>query len=105
MQPYIQVKFERMARDPSVEAAVDRWVTRLESLSAPIRDAFIGIEQTGRRGTAVSLKLELADGSTSKATTSREDIYVAVADAFRAIRRQLLERGAAARPAWLGLAG
>ena len=103
MQPCIRVKFERMLSDPSVESSVHRWVARLESLDAPIRAAFVTIEQAGRRHTAVSLKLELADGSRTTAATSHGDIYVAVAVAFRAARRQLLARSATAHAPRLAL--
>jgi hypothetical protein len=92
MQPSIRVKFERMPSDPSVESSIHRWIARLDSPDATIRAAFISIEPTGRRNTAVSLKLLIADGFSATAATSHADIYVAVADAFRAARRQLLER-------------
>jgi len=103
MQPYIQVTFEGMTHDPSVEASVHRWVARLESASRPIHKASIAIERAGRRCTAVCLKLELVDGTAPTATASREDAYVAVADAFRAARRQLLARSAPGGQRRLGL--
>lgn len=102
MQPYVLVKFERMTRDLSVEASVHRWVVRLESAGTPIRSASIVIEQA-RRCTAVRLRLELVDGSASTLATSHGDIYVAVADTFRAARRQLLARTAAGGGARFGL--
>jgi hypothetical protein len=99
MQPYIQVTFDRMDHDPSVEAAARRGAPRLESTAA-IKGAFIAIEHEGRRRTGVRLRLALADGSASTTAAAHEDIYVAVADAFRAARRQLLARAAAAAGGW-----
>ena len=92
MYPYISVRFEHMVRDASVEASVHRWVARLESPTVSVQRALITIEQVGRSRTKVYVKLDLVDGTASIATTAHADIYVAVADAFRAVRRELLER-------------
>ena len=94
MLPYIDVSFARVAHDPSVEASIHRWVARLESPTVSVQRAVVTIEQVGRRRLSVGLKLEIHDGATSIATTAHEDIYVAVADAFRAVRRELLARSA-----------
>jgi hypothetical protein len=92
MQPAVRVKFERMARDPSVEASVHRWIARLESANVPLCSADITIEKTDGERTAVHLKLDPAGGPSSTIITSHDEIYVAVADAFRSARRQLLAR-------------
>jgi hypothetical protein len=51
----------------------------------------------------VRLRLELASGDEIAAAAARDEIYVAVGDAFRAARRQLLARAdaGAGRAAWL----
>ena len=90
MQPYIEVKFEYMAKDASVEASAHRWVGRLGAAGIFLRGAFLTVEP-GRRGSMVCLKLELVGGAALTVLTSRDDVYVAVADAFRTARRQLLE--------------
>jgi len=92
MHPYINVRFERMIRDSSVEASVHRWVARLESPTVSVQRALITVEQVGRSRTRVRLELEFVDGAASMTTTAHEDIYVAVADAFRAVRRELIDR-------------
>lgn len=102
MQPYIEVAFTAMARDASVEAAAHRWVARLEAAGLSIRGVFLEIHAQ-RRGKAVCLKLELSGGSAATASTARDDIYVAVGDAFRAARRQLLERTASGSPGLFAL--
>lgn len=96
MQQYIRVDLEGMAPDPSVEAAALRWVARLEESGLPIGGAIVEIEHVGRRGTVVSVRVDITGGSTMTASAARDEIYVAVADAFRAVRRQLLAHAAGA---------
>jgi hypothetical protein len=103
MRPYVRVKFERMARDPSVEASVYRWIARLESTNVPIRGADVAIEKTDGRRTAVHLKLAIADGPSSTIVTSHDEIYVAVADVFRSARRRLLAHTKASDRGQLGM--
>ena len=103
MERYVEVTFQRMPRDPSVETAAHRWVARLESANIAVRYAAIFIEQSDRRHISVWVTLHLGDGARSTTTASREDAYVAVGDAFRAARREQLERtttGARARVAY-----
>jgi hypothetical protein len=98
MQAYIEVRFPGGQRDPALEAAVHRWVTRLESI---VRDDVLHVDVTiglGRRRTAVTLKLCDSLNGIGAAATSHADPYVAVSDAFRAARQQLLERDAAVMP-------
>ena len=52
------------------------------------------IERVGRRSTSVGLTLSGGADWTRKASTSHKDAYVAVSDAFRALRHQLLRRTA-----------
>ena len=89
MFPYIQVNFEGMPSDPSLEAAIHRWVARLEGMNIGVRRAEIVVERLGRRRTAVRLRIGSADGTPRWATTSHVDAYVAVSDAFRDVWRQL----------------
>lgn len=90
MQPYIDVKFHRHAEDVSLVSAVYRWVARLEAMHLPVLSAGIAIDSPNRRTTGVSVTLTLADGQIAVAATTHADPYVAVSDAFRAIRRRLL---------------
>jgi hypothetical protein len=39
MYPYFNMRFERMARDSSIEASVHRWVARLESPTVSVQRA------------------------------------------------------------------
>jgi ribosome-associated translation inhibitor RaiA len=91
MQPYIQVSFPGSQRDPALEAAVHRWVARLESEMEDALRLEVMIDRSGRRRTSVDLTLCASDGPRT-AATSHKDAYVAVSDAFRALRMQLLGR-------------
>ena len=90
MCPHVDVKFARMPHDPSVEASVQRWVDRLGWTNVEIESASVSIERTGWRRTSACLTLVLAGGEALTTAISRSDIYVAVADAFREARKQLL---------------
>jgi hypothetical protein len=97
MCPQIDVMFVRMPDDPSVEASVQRWVDRLTWMKVDVQRASVRIEPVGWRRTSVSLTLVLVGGSALATTLSHVDVYVAVADSFRAVRKQLLLQRAAAR--------
>lgn len=91
MQPSIDVVFHRRARSPSLASTVHRWVARFEAMHLDVARAAVEIE-TGDRRTTVALALTLSDGKSSSVATSHADPYVAVSDAFRAARRELLPR-------------
>ena len=92
MQPYIQVSCPGGARDLALEAAVHRWVARLESAIEDALHVDVTIQRVGRRSTAVGLTLSGGSSGSRKAATSHKDAYVAVSDAFRALRQQLICR-------------
>jgi ribosome-associated translation inhibitor RaiA len=88
--PFVDVTFLGLAHDRSLEAAAIRWVGRLAAMQFDVRDAAVTIGPAGRRRTATSLKLVLVNGEVAVASTAHEDPYVAISDAFRAVRRELL---------------
>src|SRR4051794_7641726 len=90
MTPYIRVTFQRIDRNPSIESAIHRWVARFEAMRFEVRRAIATVEPAGRNRTAVQLTLVLANGISRTVATTRPDPYVAVSDAFRAVRQQLL---------------
>ena len=87
---YIEVQFQRIAHDPSLEAAVQRWVARFAAMNIEVRRAKAVIEPFGRRATAVTLSLVLSDGRDAAAAITHVEPYVAISEAFRAARRQLV---------------
>jgi hypothetical protein len=94
MSSRIEVTFHGTPHDVSLEAAVDRWVWRLEDMMRDeIETAAAIIERAGRR-TMVSLMLALANGISVTAATEHLDSYVAVSNAFRDVRRALTDAGA-----------
>jgi ribosome-associated translation inhibitor RaiA len=105
MSPHIDVKFARMPHDPSVEASVQRWVDRLGWANVEILRASVSIERSGWRRTSACLTLVLVGGRALTAATLQADVYVAVAEVFRAVRRQLLARAATASKRALAATG
>jgi hypothetical protein len=89
MLSYVDVTFRSMPKDASVEAAVHRWVARLEALRIAVQRAEVTIEASGRRRTVITLTLRLTDGSMWTAATAHADRYVGVADVFRAMKQQV----------------
>jgi hypothetical protein len=90
MTSYIHVNFQRIDRNPSIESAIHRWVARFEAMRFEVRRAVATVEPAGRNRTTVQLALVLADGTSRTVVATRPDPYVAVSDAFRSVRQQLL---------------
>jgi hypothetical protein len=89
MTPYVDVSFHGLPRDVSIEAAIHRWVARLEAMRIEIQRAQITVEVSGRRRTSVTLILRLMDGNSRTTASVHADAYVGVADAFRAAKQLL----------------
>src|SRR5258707_6387915 len=90
MTPYIRVSFQRIDRNPSIESAIHRWVARFEAMRFDVRRAVATVESAGRNRTTVHLAMVLAGGTSRTVTITHTDPYVAVSDAFRSVRQQLL---------------
>jgi ribosome-associated translation inhibitor RaiA len=87
--------FHQIDRSPSVEAAIERWLGRLESVHSRIQRISVHVSQPHKshrqgREFQVSVMVEIP-GRTIPVTQSHEDIYLAVSDAFRTARRMLLD--------------
>jgi hypothetical protein len=76
--------------NPSIESAIHRWVARFEAMRFEVRRAVATVESGGRGRTTVTLTLVLANGMSRTVVAMRTDPYVAVSDAFRSVRQQLL---------------
>lgn len=104
----VQITFLGMERSTAVEAQVQRWVDRLGRTSDRLLRCEAWIEKPhrhNRKGNTFRVRVELAvPGKTIVVSDTgldhtHENAFVAVADAFRAARRQLhdhseVERGA-----------
>ena len=95
MQLPIEVAFRQCLADPSLDAAVRRWVERLERTGLELARATVVIEEGAWRRTAVRVELAVPAGAPIAATAAHADPYVAIGDAFRVARRRLLARGTA----------
>ncbi len=98
MHSFIEVTFHELEHDRSVENAVHRWVARLEGTQLEVRHARVRLERIGRRRTSACLELSLSGDRTAIAATAHEDAFVAIADAFRAARQQVMGRRTATLP-------
>jgi ribosomal subunit interface protein len=92
----ITTTFRDMPPSPALQAAVERWGARLEQISDRIIGCDVAIEQPHRHrhhGSAfrIHIVLDVPGVQIAVSNQTNEDAYVALADAFRAARRQLLE--------------
>ena len=90
-----EITFHEIQHSDSLEAAINRWVSRLEHLHDRIVQCHVTVGQPHRhhrkgRLFDVHVKLDIS-GSEIVTAYESEDVYLAVADAFRAARRQLLD--------------
>ena len=90
-----EITFHDIPHSDSVEASIHRWVARLEHVHDRIIRCSVKIEQPHKRqGREFEIHVVLEWWGENIATSRHrhEDIYVAIADAFRASRRQLLDQ-------------
>jgi hypothetical protein len=95
----LDIVFRGMAESPAVTAVVRRWAARLDRSCEYIRHCSVTIELPHRRqrsGGTFHVRIELAVPDRVIVASrdpgldhGHEDVYVALADAFRAARRQL----------------
>jgi ribosomal subunit interface protein len=91
-----QVTFHGFRKSDAVEAAVHRWVARLELVYDRILRVEVRLDQPHRshrqgREFEVHIHIEIPGVDIMTRHARHEDVYVAIADAFRASRRQLLD--------------
>jgi ribosomal subunit interface protein len=89
-----EISFHGIDQSDAVEASVQRWVGRLEHVYDRITKCGVTISQPHkhkRHGSEfnVGVVLEVPGNDIVASHMSHEDVYVAIADAFRAVRRQV----------------
>lgn len=94
MQIPTEITFHGIEHSDAVEAAIQRWVSRLEHVYDRITKCGVVASQPHKRHRhgsefQVSVVLEIPGSEVTVTHMAHEDIYVAIADAFRAARRQL----------------
>lgn len=90
----INTTFRDMPPSPALLATVERWAARLEHVSDRIVGCHVSIEKPHHlHGSPYSINVVITVPGTNITVTNQtsDDAYVAVANAFRAARRQLLE--------------
>jgi len=98
----ISTTFRDMPSNPSLQAAAERWVARLETVCDRIVACHVTIEKPHRHhlhGTPFQVHIVLTVPGANIAVSNQVnvDAYVALADAFRAARRKLLDHVALQR--------
>ena len=91
-----EIMWHQLEPSEAVETSVQRWVARLEHLYDRIHKCTVTLSQPHKRHRhgsefCVSVVLEVPGGEIAATHMRHEDIYVAVADAMRAARRQLAD--------------
>jgi ribosome-associated translation inhibitor RaiA len=94
MQRPLDITFRSMTPSAAVEAAIDRWATRLEHMYARISGCAVIVEQPHHhhhQGNRFRVHVDLTVPGREIAVrgAEHENAYVAIAEAFRAARRQL----------------
>jgi len=95
MQTPLEITFRGMSTSPSVEATIQRWVERLDRSFPRLQRCAVVVEmphQHGQQGNRFQIGIELTVPGRTIAVSrelGHEDVYVALAEAFRAARRQL----------------
>jgi ribosomal subunit interface protein len=95
MQVPTELTFHGLDHSDSAEAAVERWVARLEQLHQRLIKCEVVIDQPHRshRHRDFHVRVHVAAPGVELASDAeRDNIYLAIADAFRAAHRQLRTR-------------
>lgn len=90
MQVQTELTFFGLDHNESAEAAVARWVARLEHMHRRLFkcEVVIGHPRSRPRDYRVHVQIE-GQGVELASNAEHDDIYLAIADAFRAAHRQL----------------
>src|SRR5258708_4065553 len=89
-----EITFQKLPYSESVDAAIQRWIARLEHVYERIASCRVSVlYRRHRTGKAFEIHISLGVPGTeiTSSHVQSDDIYLAVADAFRAVRRQLIE--------------
>ncbi len=91
----VETTFRDMLPSPALRAAALRWAARLEQVSDRIVGCHVSIEKPHRHhlhgsGFQINVVLTVPGGQLAASNQTHPDAYVALANAFRAARRQLL---------------
>lgn len=105
MQNQFQITFKGMTATPEVEAEVRAWLEKLAPLraAAQMTSGQIAIEaafghQRNQQGYRYQVRMQLATarapmtvGADDVGNVPHDDVYVAIRNGFRSVKRQLLE--------------
>jgi len=97
MQVPSEISFHNLEHSDAIESSIERWIARLDTYSDRITRCDVTLGQphkSNRHGSTleVTIKVGLPGAEPIISHTAHDDPYVAIADAFRAARRQLIDR-------------
>jgi ribosome-associated translation inhibitor RaiA len=93
----VEITFRGIARSPALETAIAQWVTRLERSYARIQRCHVWISlphRPRRHGATFNVKLVLTVPGSELVVAHEQahsDVYLALANAFSAARRELCD--------------
>ena len=92
-----EISFHNLDHSDAAEAFILRWIARLELLSNRIENYTVVVDQPHRhhrqgRSFHISIMLDVPGPNIAVSHVGHTNIYVAIADAFRVARRQLLDQ-------------
>src|SRR5687768_9119465 len=96
MAATLDLTFRSMPASPAVEAHVARWVAKLDHAYDRVERCNVVVELPHRRHRSgkcfrITLQLRVPGSTLSITDEAHEDVYVAIAEAFRVARRRLHE--------------
>ena len=99
MQIPTVITFLGIDQSDAVEAAIHRWVARLETVQDRIDKCWVTVSRPHHRHRHgdefhVAVRLDVPGPSVTVSHVGNVDAYVSIADAFRTARRRLLDRKA-----------
>ena len=103
MQTPLQITLQNVPHSDALEARVRQDMARLEHFHPRITSCRVVIEESGKRhdqGRQFAVRIELRAPAHEEAVSTlqhHEDVYVALREAFHAVRRQLEDRVRIAR--------
>ena len=95
MQLPMEITFHDMAASPALESSINEWTAKLEHIN-PLQRCAVTIDMPHKhhrhgRTFRVQLTVTLPGHAIAVTRTGHDNAHLAVSDAFRAARRQLID--------------
>jgi putative sigma-54 modulation protein len=96
------ITFHGIDHSDAAEAAIHRWVSRMEHFHDRIEKCAVVVQRPHKRHRhggefSITIVLSVPGPDIAVSHVGHEDLYLTIADAFRAAKRQLVDRVAVTR--------